>query len=152
MGFSADQSLGAVTGADEVDGGGAVGADVAGLAHGGGGNLGAVEGIEFAGENEMRPGRAGDADGGLERGILVLGIEVGDDGDIIHMQWRKGHEVGFAVDAAEAPEVAFVQAAGGGFLVDADGHEIALAGLEGLGDINVKGGEAAFVVAARAGR
>ena len=93
------------------------------------------------------PGGAGDADGGLERGVLVLGIEVGDDGDIIHMQGRKGDEVVLAVDAAQAPEVAFVQAAGGGFLVHADGHEIALAGLEGLGDVDVEGREAAFVIA-----
>ena len=107
----------------------------------------AVEGIQFARQHEMRPGRAGDADRGGERGVLVLGIEVGDDGHIVHVQGRKGDQVVLAVDAAQAPEVAFVQAAGGGLLVDADGHEIALAGLEGRGDIHVKGREAAFVVA-----
>ena len=148
VGLLGRPELGGGHGRREDDGGGAVGADVAGLAHGGDGDLGAIESAQFAGQNEMRPGRAGDADGGLERGVLVLGIEFGDDGDVLHMQRRKGHEVGLAVDAAQAPEVAVVQAGGRGVLVEADGHQIALAGLEGLGDVDVEGGEAAFVVAA----
>ena len=96
----------------------------------------------------MRPGLAGNADRGLERGILVLLIEVGDDRDIVHVQRRKGHEIRLAVDAAQAPEVAVVQGRGRGVLVQADGHQIALPRLEGLGDVNVEGGEAAFMVAA----
>ena len=73
--------------------------------------------VQFAGERETRPGLAGDADGGLERGVLVLVVEVGDDGHIVHAQGRKGHEIGLAVDAAQAPEIAMVQAGGGGILV-----------------------------------
>ena len=63
----------------------------------------------------MRSRRSGDADGGFERGILVTRIQLGDNGDIIHMQRRQGDEVGFTRDAAEVPEIAFVQIAGGGF-------------------------------------
>ena len=63
------------------------------------------------------------------------------------MQGREGHEVGLAVDAAQAPEAAPVQVARGGRLVNAEGHQIALARLEGLGDVEVESREAAFVVA-----
>ena len=94
----------------------------------------------------MRAGRAGDANGGLERGVLVLRIQVGDDGDIVHVQRRKGHQVVLAVDAAQTPEIALVQAAGGGLLVNAERHQVALAGLEGFGHVDVECREAAFVV------
>ena len=125
----------------------AVGADDSGTVQGGERNLGAGEGIQFARKVEVRTGRPGDADSGPQGGVFVLSVQVRDHRHIIHVQGRKGEEVVLAVDAAQTPEIALVQADRGGLLVHADGHEIALAGLDGLGDVDVKGREAAFMVA-----
>src|SRR5207245_28334 len=131
------------------DGCGSVGADLRLSLQVHAGDAGAITGDEFAVQRYRGAGGAGHLYRRLQSRITVLSVQVGDDGDVLNVGRRQRHQVVLAVDSAEAPVVAGVQIDRGRALADTQGEQVAPAGEEGIGDIDIEGRVAALVITDR---
>ena len=146
VGFFGGPERGGGDGRVESECGGAVGAEAGGTGEADTRRGVAVGGEEFAFEGDGLAGFAGDVDLGAEGGVLVVGGQRGADGDVVDPGFRHGHKRGVTVDAAHRLVIARVAVVGRRGLGHTHGEEVALAGVDQAGQVDVPRGVAALVV------